>query len=376
VSSLKPYGAFVRIEQLGRDGLLHISEAAHERVDLIEDVLKVKQPVFAKVLSLQNGKISLSLKDVDQVTGEDMNPHTDTGDTFDYGGSAGKGVKRLLPIVITSASSGSAEAPPLYSIHQGTIFRLMEFGIFVAIDDFREHGLVHISQIRHFRIEKISDLYSEESIGDRVWVKVVGVQTEPRMKISLSLKFVNQQTGQDLDPDNTLWMEEQAFKAASQQKAGTGTGPPQATPAPLTIANNTLFCVRCGTVGHEEATCPFFKDHRKKSLAVAVDITSDADESSSDHGIDIEIGLLESKFAPEGTLVEADSPEQKAKKSKKDTHPSKKAKKSHRDAEIPKSRDMEAQTFLAEAQRLRMLRKAKKAAKGTKEKKKHSKKHR
>lgn len=274
VSSLKSFGAFVRIKDLDKDGLVHISEASADRVDQIEDVLQLKQPLFAKVISIHNGKISLSLKDVDQVTGEDMDPSTGKQDTFDYSGSNSSKPKPLLPPSSFAPSvHGSAEPPALFSVQQGTIFRLMEFGIFVAMDGYREHGLVHISQIRHFRIDKIADIYSEESVGSRVWVKVIGVQREPRVKISLSLKFVNQQTGQDLDPENKLLQDEQAFKAASQVKPGTGAGAAQLQPSPLTIANNTLFCVRCGTVGHEEAACPFY---RKSEPIVEIEIKSGA----------------------------------------------------------------------------------------------------
>lgn len=396
---MKPYGAFVRIDEIGRDGLLHISEVrAEERVDDVEDVLRVKQPLFAKIISINNNKISLSLKHIDQVTGEDMCPDNreDKRDDFDYSGSSNSsksksGMSKLKNSLLPSSSSmstlasGSSDPPLLFSIHQGTIFRLMEFGIFVAIDNFREHGLIHISQLRHFRVEKISDIYSEESMGDRVWVKVIGIQKEPRLKISLSLKFVNQQTGQDLDPSNSLLEAEQAFKQASQVKPGTGAGGSQATPSPLNIANNTLFCVRCGTVGHEESECPFFKDHRK-GLAVAVasemndngeaEHTESSNSSSEQDVEELDRGFLDSKFMEASSSLQPiqDSPsallepaKKHHKKHKKEKSSSKKHKKKHhRDSGTPKSRELEVQEFLAEAQRLRQKRKSKKATKDKK----------
>lgn len=364
VSSLKPYGAFVRIKNLDRDGLVHISEASSERVDQIEDVLQLKQPLYAKVVAMQNGKISLSLKDVDQVTGEDMNPNTGKHDTFDYSGSnsANKQKPLLPPASFAPSVHGSAEPPGLFSVQQGTIFRLMEFGIFVAMDGYREHGLVHISQIRHFRIEKIADIYSEESVGSRVWVKVIGVQREPRIKISLSLKFVNQQTGQDLDPENKLLQDEQAFKAASQVKPGTGASAAQNNPSPLTIANNTLFCVRCGTVGHEEAACPFYRK------AAPIELKSD-DEEGEAMSARVESVSSEPSDSSESSESEDEKESKKAKKKTKKKAKSEKKHKTKRD-DAPKSRDAEVHDFLLEAQRLRQLRKAKKA----KDKRKKSKK--
>jgi len=57
------FGAFVEILP-GQDGLIHISEISQERVDRVDDVLKVGQEVFVKVKDVDNtGRISLTLKD-------------------------------------------------------------------------------------------------------------------------------------------------------------------------------------------------------------------------------------------------------------------------------------------------------------------------
>jgi polyribonucleotide nucleotidyltransferase len=66
------FGAFVNF--LGaRDGLVHISELAPQRVGKVTDVVKVGDPVKVKVLGFDDrGKVKLSLKQVDQVTGEDI----------------------------------------------------------------------------------------------------------------------------------------------------------------------------------------------------------------------------------------------------------------------------------------------------------------
>ncbi len=66
------FGAFVNF--LGsRDGLVHISELAGQRVGKVADVVKVGDPVKVKVLGFDDrGKVKLSMKQVDQATGEDL----------------------------------------------------------------------------------------------------------------------------------------------------------------------------------------------------------------------------------------------------------------------------------------------------------------
>ncbi|HXE16555.1 MAG TPA: polyribonucleotide nucleotidyltransferase, partial [Stellaceae bacterium] len=71
------FGAFVNF--LGaRDGLVHISELAPQRVGKTTDVVKVGDQVKVKVLGFDDrGKIKLSMKRVDQVTGEDLSAKID-----------------------------------------------------------------------------------------------------------------------------------------------------------------------------------------------------------------------------------------------------------------------------------------------------------
>jgi polyribonucleotide nucleotidyltransferase len=66
------FGAFVNF--LGaRDGLVHISELAGQRVGKVTDVVKVGDQVKVKVLGFDDrGKVKLSMKQVDQATGEDI----------------------------------------------------------------------------------------------------------------------------------------------------------------------------------------------------------------------------------------------------------------------------------------------------------------
>src|SRR5437660_2220440 len=71
------FGAFVNF--LGsRDGLVHISELAPQRVGKVADVVKLGDTVKVKVLGFDDrGKVKLSMKQVDQVTGEDISGKLD-----------------------------------------------------------------------------------------------------------------------------------------------------------------------------------------------------------------------------------------------------------------------------------------------------------
>ena len=58
------FGAFINILP-GKDGLLHISQIAHERIEKVTDVLEEGQMVKVKVLDVdQRGRIKLSIKEL------------------------------------------------------------------------------------------------------------------------------------------------------------------------------------------------------------------------------------------------------------------------------------------------------------------------
>lgn len=64
---------------------------------------------------------------------------------------------------------------------EGTVVKLMEFGVFVNIGGETE-GLVHVSEIAPFRVEKVSDILKE---GDKVPVKIIKVDEKGRLNFSI-----------------------------------------------------------------------------------------------------------------------------------------------------------------------------------------------
>ncbi len=79
---------------------------------------------------------------------------------------------------------GIVEEPEIGKIYEGKVIKIMEFGAFVNFMGSTD-GLVHISQLKNERVEKVEDVVNE---GDMVKVKVLDVDS--RGKIKLSMKAV------------------------------------------------------------------------------------------------------------------------------------------------------------------------------------------
>ena len=71
VESLQPYGAFVDLKD-GLSGLVHISQICQKRIRKPSEVLKVGDKVKVKVLNTNDGKISLSMKELEEQQAEEM----------------------------------------------------------------------------------------------------------------------------------------------------------------------------------------------------------------------------------------------------------------------------------------------------------------
>ena len=85
-----------------------------------------------------------------------------------------------------------AAEPEVGVIYSGTVVKTVDFGAFVNFMGARD-GLVHISELRPERVEKTTDIIN---VGDKVKVKLVGI--DDRGKVKLSMKSVDQETGEDI----------------------------------------------------------------------------------------------------------------------------------------------------------------------------------
>jgi polyribonucleotide nucleotidyltransferase len=77
-------------------------------------------------------------------------------------------------------------------IYEGKVVKLMDFGAFVTILPGRD-GLVHVSQISNERVEKVGDKLKE---GDVVRVKVLEVDKQGRIRLSIKAVFEDEQAAQ------------------------------------------------------------------------------------------------------------------------------------------------------------------------------------
>jgi small subunit ribosomal protein S1 len=159
VVGFKPFGAFIDLG--GIEGMLHVSELSHSRVEKPEDILSLGQGVDVVVLKIEPGqgkekeRISLSLK----ALGND--PWSDA-------------VAKL------------AEGQRV----KGKIVRLQPFGAFVELSPGVE-GLVHISELGAGR--RINHPKEVVSVGQEVEATVLGVDAE-RRRLSLSLASEREHT--------------------------------------------------------------------------------------------------------------------------------------------------------------------------------------
>jgi polyribonucleotide nucleotidyltransferase len=121
-------------------------------------------------------------------------------------------------VKVASASGPSIDAaikwiksivsePEVGAIYDGKVVKVVDFGAFVNFFGARD-GLVHVSELAPRRVAKVTDVVNE---GDIVKVKLVGF--DQRGKVRLSMKVVDQETGEDLS-------KKQQEEAAGDQQAG------------------------------------------------------------------------------------------------------------------------------------------------------------
>ena len=88
---------------------------------------------------------------------------------------------------------GIVEEPEVGKIYDGKVVNIVDFGAFVNFMGGKD-GLVHVSEIRNERVENVRDALAE---GQEVKVKVLEI--DPRGKVRLSMRVVDQETGAELE---------------------------------------------------------------------------------------------------------------------------------------------------------------------------------
>ncbi|CAI6273681.1 unnamed protein product [Periconia digitata] len=114
VTGVKDFGAFVRLDGLRRpaDGLVHVSQI-HDggRVNHPSDLLSRNQRVKCKVLKVEEKRISLSMKEVDQSTGQDLAPAARIGSGANSQALGGSDIVPIIEDTFASRRNGMRKRP-------------------------------------------------------------------------------------------------------------------------------------------------------------------------------------------------------------------------------------------------------------------------
>jgi len=114
-----------------------------------------------------------TIKGIVAETGAEINIEDD-GSIHIYSNN-GESLKRAKEII-----NGMTKEISIGEIYQGTVVSIKEFGAFVEVLPGKD-GLVHISELADFRVNKVEDVVK---MGDSIWVKCVGVDDKGRVKLS------------------------------------------------------------------------------------------------------------------------------------------------------------------------------------------------
>jgi polyribonucleotide nucleotidyltransferase len=156
-------------------------------VDKIREVIGSGGKVIREIVEKTGAKIDIS----------------DDG-TIKIASASGESIRAAINWIKSIASE-----PEVGHIYEGTVVKVMDFGAFVNFFGARD-GLVHISQLAPRRVQKVTDVVKE---GDKVKVKLLGF--DDRGKVRLSMKVVDQETGEDLEA-------KQKAEAGEEREAAAG----------------------------------------------------------------------------------------------------------------------------------------------------------
>lgn len=150
VTGVVDFGAFVKFGEL--EGLVHISELAWQRIENPKDIIKVGDVVRCKVISIDKGRVSLSIKQL--------------------------------------AQDPWLEAVKQYQIGQvvkGKVSKIMPFGVFVELTKDIQ-GLAHVMELSH---ETVKNPESILKIGEEKEFKIISIEPGEH-RLGLSLKALTE----------------------------------------------------------------------------------------------------------------------------------------------------------------------------------------
>ncbi len=300
VATVRPFGLFVRMRGFVRDGLVHCANVSDEltfrrddgddaKVMAMEYFYPRDSEVFAKVIEIRRDgylgdvKVGLSMRLVDQTSGEDLDPDHSKAKALLEGGFGGNGAGGGGGDGHRDPRNLSDDPPALNSTHRAVVKEVKPYGVFVSVAGFRRNGLVphhQVSDYLEFSREdtdedKVKALEGAVGKGDEVWVKVVELKEpnypgEGPVKVTCSIKLCDQRDGSDLDPGCTRYFP-QGERGGDRDGVGGG---------PRRVGDGAGESVRRGGVidwGHHLGDVKQYGDGGRYDL-----VTDDVDDLGTD----------------------------------------------------------------------------------------------
>ena len=184
VTGVVDFGAFIEFGD-GLEGLVHISELAWQRIDDPRDFVKVNDPVKAQIISIDNGRISLSIRRLQK------DPWVEVVKKYKIGDKV-----------------------------KGVVLKTNPFGAFVELDN-DIHGLAHISELSNRKISSAQDVVE---IGKEYEFQILTIEPKEH-RLGLSLKAVTEpkvaEKSEEKNTDNTDKKDDATDKKESLDKLET-----------------------------------------------------------------------------------------------------------------------------------------------------------
>ncbi|KAF3421494.1 hypothetical protein E2986_08253 [Frieseomelitta varia] len=156
----------------------------------------------------------------------------------------------------------------LNQIFLGEVASVQNYGAFIRIPGCSAQGLIHKSQVSSAHVDNVIEVLQK---GERIWCKVISIGDDG--KIGLSMKYVNQGNGTDLDP-NGVQLQRDIQKKKIVEKHENKTIHLEA------VLNTT--CTKCGTAGHLSKECFMSPDGKKYELIPEIEEKEEVSQAQAD----------------------------------------------------------------------------------------------
>ncbi len=150
ITGVVDFGAFVKFGDL--EGLVHISELAWQRIENPKDIVRVGQKVTAKVISIDKGRVSLSIKQLQE------DPWLEAVKKYQIG-----------------------------QVVKGKVAKVMPFGVFVELDKDIQ-GLAHVMELSHETGKTADEILKS---GEEKEFKIISIEPAEH-RLGLSLKALTE----------------------------------------------------------------------------------------------------------------------------------------------------------------------------------------